>query len=172
MVTDLPIERAADLVRAAQQGNTPAMAELVALLEPYVGRICGSIALDAGADATQDALMLVLRGLKSLDDPRALYGWTRTIAVREAVRHARATGAVPIDTDRLAAVPEPGDPQMTSDIRDVLERLSPEHRVVLVLRDLHDMDEEAAAALLSVPPGTVKSRLHRARAAFRKAWTS
>jgi DNA-directed RNA polymerase specialized sigma24 family protein len=52
----------------------------------------------------------------------------------------------------------------------VLSRLSPEHRAVLVLRDLEGMDEQAAAAVLEVPAGTAKSRLHRARASFRKAW--
>ncbi|WP_291414763.1 sigma factor-like helix-turn-helix DNA-binding protein [Actinophytocola sp.] len=61
---------------------------------------------------------------------------------------------------------------LASDIRDVLRRLSPRHRAVLVLRDLHGLDEESAAEVLSVPTGTVKSRLHRARAAFKKAWTS
>jgi len=60
--------------------------------------------------------------------------------------------------------------ELASDIRDVLARLSPDHRAVLVLRDLEDLDERSAAALLSVEVGTVKSRLHRARQSFRKAW--
>ena len=45
-----------------------------------------------------------------------------------------------------------------------------QHRAVLVLRDLEGMDEQAAAAALDVPLGTVRSRLSRARRTFRKAW--
>lgn len=173
MTSELPVDRAAELVRAVRRGDTLAIGELIDLLDPYVGRICGSVALDAGADAAQDTLIIVLRRLPGLKDPHALYGWVRTIAVREAVRHAQRTErSTPVDTARLAAVPQPGDPLLASDIRDVLRRLSPQHRAVLVLRDLHGLDEESAAEVLSVPAGTVKSRLHRARAAFKKAWTS
>jgi DNA-directed RNA polymerase specialized sigma24 family protein len=53
----------------------------------------------------------------------------------------------------------------------VLARLTPEHRAVLVLRDLEGLDEQAAGALLDVPAGTVRSRLFRARRSFRKAWS-
>lgn len=173
MATDLPVDRAADLVRAAQRGDSLALVELVGLLEPYVGRICGAIALAAGADAAQEALMIVTRGVDRLSEPRAVYGWVRTIAVREAVRQARnAAHGQPVDNQRLDAVPDPSDPTVAADIRDVLRRLSPEHRAVLVLRDLHGFDEHVTAELLTVPPGTVKSRLHRARTAFKKAWTS
>jgi RNA polymerase sigma-70 factor (ECF subfamily) len=59
---------------------------------------------------------------------------------------------------------------LAADIQDVLSRLAPEHRAVLMLRDLEGLDERTAAALLGVPAGTVKSRLARARASFRKGW--
>jgi RNA polymerase sigma-70 factor (ECF subfamily) len=145
------------------------MSDLLDHLAPYVARICGPIALDHGADAAQETLILVFRGLRSLREPDALYGWVRAIAVREAVRIARreARGR----PSELTEVPAPGDPQLAADIRDVLDRLSPEHRAVLVLRDLEGLDEQDAARVLSLPVGTVKSRLNRARANFRKAWT-
>jgi RNA polymerase sigma-70 factor (ECF subfamily) len=69
-----------------------------------------------------------------------------------------------------ADLPAPGDPSLAADVRDVLDRLSPEHRAVLVLRDLEGLDEETAARLLRVPAGTVRSRLFRARARFRLSW--
>jgi RNA polymerase sigma-70 factor (ECF subfamily) len=53
----------------------------------------------------------------------------------------------------------------------LLDRLSPEHRAVLTLREVEGLDEQAIAELLAVPPGTVKSRLSRARQNFRKAWS-
>ncbi|HEY4019137.1 MAG TPA: sigma factor-like helix-turn-helix DNA-binding protein [Pseudonocardiaceae bacterium] len=70
----------------------------------------------------------------------------------------------------LEDLPAAGDPLLASDIRDVLDRLSPEHRAVLVLRDLEGLDEHTVGTLLAVPEGTVKSRLFRARKSFRKAW--
>jgi len=59
-------------VRAAQRGDAIAMAALVDELMPYVGTICGAIALQHGEDAAQDALIAVLRNLRRLEEPRAL----------------------------------------------------------------------------------------------------
>ncbi|WTF82837.1 RNA polymerase sigma factor [Streptomyces sp. NBC_01594] len=158
------------LVRAAQRGDTIAMNELLDLLTPYAGRICTPIALADGPDAVQETLVAVFRGLRTLKDPAALYGWVRAIACREAVRVARRTArAVPAD---LTSLPGRGDPQLAADIDDTLARLSPEHRAVLVLRDIEGFNEQCAAALLGLRVGTVKSRLHRARDSFRKAWSS
>lgn len=163
----------AALVRTAQRGDTLALHDLLDHLAGYVRRICGPIALDSGADAAQDSLIQIMRALPTLREPAALYGWARQIAVREAVRHAtRDRRTRPTDALELTELPARGDPQLASDVGDVLARLSPEHRAVLVLRDLEGLDENAAAALLAVPPGTVKSRLHRARLSFRKEWTA
>ncbi|MER6389815.1 RNA polymerase sigma factor [Streptomyces sp. NPDC059382] len=163
-------DRGVALARAARAGNTLALHDLLDHLTPYIARICVPIALADGPDATQEALIAVFKALRSLRDPETLYGWVRAIAVREAVRIARrAARARPAE---LADLPGRGDPQLAADIDDVLARLSPDHRTVLVLRDVEGLDEESAAALLGVPPGTAKSRLHRARTSFRKAWFS
>jgi RNA polymerase sigma-70 factor (ECF subfamily) len=158
------------LVRAAQDGDTLAMNALLDRLTPYVGRVCGPIALSSGDDATQEALVAIFRALRGLREPAALLGWARRIAVHEAIRVARRDSrSTPAE---LTEVPAPGDPQLAADIRDVLTRLSPEHRAVLTLRDVEGLDEQTAAEVLGIPTGTVKSRLHRARDSFRKAWTS
>ncbi|WP_263105212.1 RNA polymerase sigma factor [Kitasatospora sp. DSM 101779] len=166
--------RGVALARAARRGDTLAMSDLLDHLTPHVGRICGRICGPAAAagrqDAVQETLTAVFRGLRSLRDVDALYGWVRVLAVREAVRVARRDGR---DTPaELAALPSPGDAQLAADIRDVLSRLTPEHRAVLLLRDVEGLDERAAAGLLGIPEGTVKSRLHRARTVFRRMWTA
>lgn len=158
----------AEVVRAAQAGDTMALAELVNLLAPYVGRICGPIALADGADAAQEALIAVLGGIGQLREPAALFAWARAIAAREAVRVARK--ARRCEVAYLDELPERGDPELAVDVADVLGRLSPEHRAVLVLRDLEGLDEQAASELLGVPVGTTKSRLHRARGRFKEEW--
>jgi RNA polymerase sigma factor (sigma-70 family) len=157
-----------ELIHGAQCGDGLAIAELLDTLAPAVGRWCGPIALRDADDAAQEAMIAILRGLRGLRDPAALFGWARAIAVREAVRVARR--AAREQPAELADLPAPGDTVLAADIRDVLSRLAPEHRAVLMLRDLEGLDERTAAAVLRIPVGTVKSRLARARASFRKEW--
>lgn len=176
-----------ELVRAAQRGDILAMSRLMDALAPWLGRVCGSIALEQGEDAAQEAMIQVLRDLPSLREPQALRGWARRIAVREAIRHAqrardegarRAGGAAersarPRDADAIPD-PRPGgaaDPALARDVRSVLAALGPEQRAILVLRDLEGLSEAEAATLLGVAQGTVKSRLSRAREAFVERWS-
>jgi RNA polymerase sigma factor (sigma-70 family) len=158
------------MVRRAQKGDALAMHDLIRELVPYVTRICRGIALDAGDDAVQETFVAVLRNLRSLREPGAVKGWVRRIAVHEAVKAARRQ-AWPTAPDELpeAAQPAP-DVDTALDVQETLRRVPPEQRAVLVLRDLDGMSEEDAADLLELPVGTVKSRLHRARDAFRKRW--
>jgi RNA polymerase sigma-70 factor (ECF subfamily) len=138
---------------------------------PYVGRVCGAIALDRGDDAMQETFIAVLRNLRSLREPAALHGWVRRIATREAIRVARAGRDHAVGPDVLETAPvAPVDIATVVDVRSTLARLAPEQRAVLVLRDVEGLSEAEAARLLGVPEGTVKSRLHRARAAFARRW--
>lgn len=157
-----------ETVRRAQRGDLIALHDLLEAITPYVRRLCGPIALQDAPDAAQEALIVVLRKLAGLREPAALFGWVRVIAVREAVRVARQSSrALPAE---LTELPSPDDPALAADIRDVLKRLSPEHRAVLMLRDLEGLDEQTASDMLGVPTGTVRSRLFRARESFRRAW--
>src|SRR5262249_46978965 len=144
------------------------MAELLDLLAPYVARLCGPIALDDGADAAQEALITIFTQIRQLREPPALFGWARVIAIREAVRVAKK--AHRIAPAALQDVPAHGDPQLSSDVPDLLRRLAPHHRAILVLRDLEGLDEQTVSEMLAVSTGTAKSRLHRARRRFRQEW--
>lgn len=158
----------ARLVAGAQRGDRLAMDELLTVLTPCVGRICGPVALEDGDDAAQETLIAVFRHIRQLKEPAALFGWVRVIAVREAVRLAKQRQrTVPAE---LSELPAPGDPELAQDIGDLLRRLSPEHRAVLMLRHIEGLDEQEVARVLAVPLGTVRSRLFRARRSFRGAW--
>ncbi|GLW70035.1 RNA polymerase sigma factor [Kitasatospora phosalacinea] len=157
------------LVAAAQRGDAFALDALITELTPYVGRICASVALEHAPDAMQEAFIAILRGLPALRTPEALYGWVRVVTVREAVRTARQHRREVAVPD-LADAPAAGDATLSGDVADVLRRLGPEQRAVLVLRHVEGLDEQEVARLLRVPVGTVRSRLFRARAAFRRAW--
>jgi RNA polymerase sigma-70 factor (ECF subfamily) len=144
------------------------MQDLLRFLEPYVGRWCGPIALQDGPDAVQETLLIVFRQLHQLKEPAALLGWVRSIAIREAVKIAAKSNRTVLA--ELSEVPDRAEMETMSDVRDVLKRLSPEHRAILVLRDLEDLDERSVSAMLDISVGTVKSRLHRARRSFRRDW--
>jgi RNA polymerase sigma factor (sigma-70 family) len=159
-----------DRIQAAQQGDLIAMGDVIDAVMPWVGRLCGSIALDAGPDAAQETMIQVMRDLKGLRDPSSFRSWVRRIATREAVRHAtRRRREPPIEhVERTAG---PGlDPSLRRDVASVLAELPTDQRVILVLRDLEGLSEAEAASELNVARGTIKSRLHRAREAFRKRW--
>lgn len=161
-------QQLAATVRAAQRGDALALHDLLDAVTPYVQRLCGPIALHDAPDAAQETLIVVLRRLSSLREPAALFGWVRVIAIREAIRVARsASRSTPA---QLPDLPAPGDPELAADIDDVLRRLAPEQRAVLVLRDVEGLDEQRAGELLNIPIGTVRSRLFRARRNFRAAW--
>lgn len=147
-----------------------AMNAVIRDLTPYAGQICGAIAREAGDDAAQETLIAVMRALPGLRDPAALHGWVRRIAIREAVRVARRhdrevpTEDLPVKEEFLP------DVDLAMDVDRTLAALSPGQRALLVLRDLEGVPETSLAAYLDVPQGTVKSRVHRARAAFRRRW--
>ncbi|HEX7131392.1 MAG TPA: RNA polymerase sigma factor [Iamia sp.] len=159
-------------VRRAQRGDAASLEAVLRDLAPYLGRICGAIALDAGDDALQEAMVAIARNLGSLREPAALRGWARRIAVREAVRAGPGGRAVPVDPAVLDPRTSVPDGTTAVEVRAVLAALHPEQRAVLVLRHLDGLDETEMAEVLGVARGTVKSRLHRARAAFRERWTA
>ena len=158
-----------ELVRAAQRGDPLAMSALLRAVAPYVGRICGSIALADGDDAMQETMIQALKHLRSLREPAALQGWLRCIAVREALKLARAR-ARQVPVEQVAERTTEDGADLRLEVVDTLRRLSPDQRAVLVPRDLEGLSEAEAAALLRIEVGTAKSRLHRARRAFRNRW--
>ncbi|NUR89599.1 MAG: RNA polymerase sigma factor [Nonomuraea sp.] len=157
-----------ELVAAAQQGDALALDRLIDELSPYVRRLCGRIAPSAADDATQESLIAIFQSLGSLRAPEAIMTWVRSVTVRTATRLARRSdGEIPAEVEQGSPSPEG-----MVDIDDALARLPVAQRVVLVLRTREGLSEQEIAATLGIPAGTVKSRLHRASAAFREVWES
>lgn len=142
-------------------------------------RLCGN---DADAeDATQEALLAVVRGLPRFDHRSAFDTWVHRVTTNVCLDELRRRGRRPTVVARLDAVPGPTDTGgRTLDLPDrgaavgdaVAERLDldvalaelpEEFRVAVVLRDQLGLDYAEIAAVLDIPPGTVRSRIARGR---------
>ena len=164
-----------DLVERAQAGDREAFSELGRLWVDRLYAIAQLILRDPerAADATQEALVACWRDLRGLRDPDQFESWLRRILVRACYREARRERAHHRIVQRVGMLDQPAtDPGPMSVVdRDELERgfvgLSAEQRSLLVMHFYLGLPVAETAAVLGVPVGTVKSRLHRATAALR-----
>jgi RNA polymerase sigma-70 factor (ECF subfamily) len=166
-----------ELVVRAQDGDHEAFARIAATSIANLDSIARLILRDdeAASDAVQDALIAAWRGIRGLRDPDRIEAWLYRLTVRACQDRARR--------DRRRRVleihlPSPGgtsgtDPETVAVINDLLERglsrLSAEQRAALVLTYYVDLPLADVAAVLGIPLGTLKSRLHRSLAALRAA---
>lgn len=127
------------------------------------------------ADAAQDALIAIVRGLPRFDGRSRFTTWTYRIAVNacldELRRRRRRPAPAELDDDHaqlsLVGRPEPLDTATERvDIDAAIRQLPLEFRAPVVLRDLCGLDYAEIATVLEIPPGTVRSRIARARAAL------
>ena len=97
--------------------------------------------------------------------------WLVNILVRRAAmlrRSRKRERGTPLGGPEPSAGPEVTGTDAKLDLARMLERLSPDQRQVIVLRELQGLSYEKMAEVLRVPRGTVESRLHRARAALKE----
>jgi len=160
------------LVMDAQNGRVKAM-ELLASRwqEPlwrYAWRLTGDT--EAAWDVTQEAWLGIVRGITRLSDPARFRHWVFRIVTNKAndwIRRSTRTRRIP--EEGRASVHEQ-DKEMTDELHRILQCLPEQSRTVLTLYYLEEFALSDVARILQVPEGTVKSRLHTARAAFKELW--
>ena len=175
-----------ELVRRAKAGDLSAFAALVARHYERVFALAFHLLgnADDAADATQDAFLKAFERLKQFRGDAAFSTWLYRITVNVCHDFQRRRQPVPFsqlseeesETLNGAETAEP-DPEeewqrraKREAVQKVLQQLPDEFRQVLILCDLQGLTYAEAAAILDVPEGTVKSRLHRARHAFKDLW--
>lgn len=182
----------AELVERVRAGDTRAFHDLVIKYQDRVfnacWRVCGH--LEDARDLTQDAFLKAFESLDTFRYESGFFTWLFRIAVNLSLSHRRSSARRRVQS--LDGV-ESTDGQamgllrlIQSDVEDETNRsgnkaeqhavalralgaLDDDHRAVVVLRDMEGLDYQQIAEILEVPPGTVKSRLHRARLAIEKA---
>jgi len=175
------------LVEACRRGQTEAFGTLVGRyqerLHATILRLIGS-AEDA-EDVLQDAFVRAFERLDQFHGDSSFYTWIYRIAVNLALSgYRRRRVRASLKRSRMWSAPvssEPADESHESDptlsleraerermIEDALDRLGPEHRAVVILKDFDGHRYEEISAILDIPVGTVRSRLHRARCELRE----
>jgi len=170
------------LIDASLLGDSSAFGQLVRI---HQDRLYNAVANFIGdrteaEDVVQEAFVQAYMKLASFKRNAAFYTWLYRIAFNTAVSRKRRkrvetsvdqtrenTGGEPVDTGDT-----PGDRMMrdeqASQVQTALDLLSGEHRAILVLREMDELDYGTIAEILEINIGTVRSRLHRARAQMRE----
>lgn len=128
-------------------------------------------------DATQDAFLTALRKLSSFRGEAAFTTWMHRVTVNacyDLLRKRQRNPLLDRGDDFLPLEPPPApdhadDTSLSIDVQRALRRVPPDFRVVMVLHDVQDLPQDEVAAILGIPVGTVKSRLHRGRVALANA---
>jgi RNA polymerase sigma-70 factor (ECF subfamily) len=172
------------LVRRAQAGDTAAYGELVTMHEGAAFRVAylllGS-ASDA-EDAAQEGFVRAYLALARFRAGEPFRPWLLQVVGNEARNRRRALGRRAGMLDRAVrafrgevvtgSAPSPESVLLAGEahaaVRQALSRLRDEERLVVTCRYLMELSEAETAAALGIPPGTVKSRLHRALARLRE----
>ena len=151
------------------------VAEMERPLLGYIIKLLGNE--DAALDVLQEVWMKVFRGIGALRAPEAVRTWLYRVARGTAPNRVRQDAARFRGEEPLGETPDEafdateagmgfGQDQVL-EVHRALDRLEARHREVLVLLFLEQLTVDEIAAIVGVPPGTVKSRIHSAKKALR-----
>jgi RNA polymerase sigma-70 factor (ECF subfamily) len=163
------------LVELARQGDREAFDVLAASVVDRLYALARLILRDAdrAEDATQETLVRCWRDLPSLRDASRFDAWLHRLLIHAVNDEFRSKRRHDANVRVLRLEPATEDPSAAVVLRDELqrgfERLTVEHRTVLVLRLYLGLSNEETAATIGIPVGTAKSRLHYATEAMRLA---
>jgi RNA polymerase sigma-70 factor (ECF subfamily) len=149
-------------VRGAQAGSASDFEALFRAHWPAAYRAAYLVVHDAAAaeDIAQEAFLAAVRNLDRFDRRRPFGPWLHRIVVNRAIdwsRRRALRGEVELHESPVDQPP----PDVGADAVEVMRRLSPEHRAVIVLRHLLGYTPGEIARMLELPRGTVNSRLRR-----------
>lgn len=162
------------LVLRCQTGDEDAYRELVDRFGPrlryFLRKLVGRT--DRADDLAQEVWLDILRQLPRLKDAGAFTTWMYRIAHGKAMLDGRRNGQVPATIADVESIAEKEIDTFSAEdaarIHAALDRLEPLHREVLVLRFLEQLSYEEIGKIVDCPLGTVRSRIHYAKAALQQ----
>jgi RNA polymerase sigma-70 factor (ECF subfamily) len=166
------------LIAAAQSGDRDALDALLRRHHDRIHALCRRVTANEtdALDATQDALIAIVRGLPRYDGRASFTTWSYRVAMNACLdelrrRRRRPLVGLPDDDWMPAGVADDETDVATAvadrvTIDDAMAAVPLDFRAAVVLRDLCGLDYAEIAEVLSIPPGTVRSRIARGRAAL------
>jgi RNA polymerase sigma-70 factor, ECF subfamily len=159
------------LVERARLGDGLALEQLLRDNHDRIYAVCRRLtANDAdAADATQEALIAVVRGLPRFDGRSQFSTWVYRIAVNASIDELRRRSRRPVpglENVHLTAAPSDETVATAVDVESAVMQLPVDYRAPVVLRDMCGLDYAEIEEILEIPAGTVKSRIARGRAAL------
>ncbi len=191
------IEDAA-LVRRIQEGDVSGFEQLVGKYQDRVYNLCLRMVghSESARDLAQETFIKAFEAIGRFEHKSGFYTWLFRIAVNLSLSQRRRDGRTRVyslsgesedpngtvevlgtqaerlggrvDTDRLEPAEHVRLRETRQAVRDALMQLDEQQRVMVVLRDIEELDYQAIAEVLNLPLGTVRSRLHRARLALKE----
>jgi len=167
------------LARRAAAGDAAALESLLALIRPQVLRRCARLlpCYQDAEESCQDALLQVALTIDRFEGRSLFSTWLYVVVANSARQTYRRLKRRALESAHDVPPIDRPDPRTTSviagsrlDFLDALEQLEvrrPELLAPLVLRDVCQLDYREIAQHLGIPEGTVKSRIHQARADVR-----
>jgi RNA polymerase sigma-70 factor (ECF subfamily) len=181
------IERAVELLR---RKDAKSLEDALALLQGTVFsfsmKVCGQ--RQDAEDTMQEVLLKSVPNLPKFDNPKALVVWLYKVAKNQCLMSRRKSKFAPKqdlsleelmpdrqELERLSGRATDGAPETAflrresaRRLREAVQKLPSEYRLILVLHDMEELADEDIAEITGLEPGTIRVRLHRARLFVRK----
>ena len=177
------------VVQLVQRGDPKSLEEALALLQNTVFsfsmKVCGQ--RQDAEDTMQEVLLKSVSNLPKFNSPKALLVWLYKVAKNHCLMSRRKSKFAPREAlsldqlmpDRHEMETLSGNSNVTpeaslmrresaSRLREAIQKLPPDYRLILVLRDMEELSDSDVAEITGLRPGTVRVRLHRARLFVRK----
>jgi RNA polymerase sigma-70 factor, ECF subfamily len=179
----------ARVIELIQHNDEKSLGEALALLQntifSFSMKVCGQ--REDAEDTMQEVLLQSIPTLQKFDSPRALMVWLYKVAKSRCLMSRRRSKFAPKQALSLEELmPDrrelqsligggSGTPETTvlrrenaKRLREAVQQLPPEYRLILVLHDMEDLSDTDIAEITGLRPGTIRVRLHRARLFVRK----
>jgi RNA polymerase sigma-70 factor (ECF subfamily) len=177
----------AEVVRQCRLGNEQAYRQLIERYQPRIYSLAVRMVGQAqdAEDVTQETFVRMFRAIDRYDPARPFAAWLFTIASRLCIDHIRRRRSRPISLvqretgsqdEHLIEVEDTGlkPDEIVSRAEEeqrahtLVDSLPPHYRIVVMLRHQQDLSYEEISQVLHLPLGTVKARIHRARALLKE----
>lgn len=169
-----------DLLSKCKSGDINAFEELITTYEKLIYNISYRMFSNAedAKDITQEVFIKIYKNINKCTDLNSFKNWACKIASNTCIDELRKRKGIYTDniddtlesdylneTKLKVITPEDSlvNKENISEIQSAINRLSPEYKTLIILRDIHGMNYQEISEIMDTPLGTIKSRIHRAR---------